>query len=105
MLLSALHGGSVKFASCAARADTTRFMGLFVGLGKCDPTIDDALLRHGVKDIIALVSKSCVPQGVGVGMRDIGQHSKAVQFRGFTRGRCERIGSHMCRYSASVHCM
>jgi len=46
----------VEFAFCAARADTASFVSLFVGFNECDATIDYAVLRHGVKDVVTLVS-------------------------------------------------
>ena len=66
MLLAALHRGSVELAFCAALADTASLVCMLVCFGKCDAAVDYALSRHGVKDIITLVSKSVVPEGVGV---------------------------------------
>ena len=72
MFLAALHRGSVEFAFSAARANASSFVSVFVGFGKCDPTIDYALLRHGVKDVITLVSKSVMPECVRIRMWYIG---------------------------------
>jgi hypothetical protein len=75
-----------------------------VSFGECDAAIDYAVLRHGVKDIITLMSKSVVPKGESVRVRNIGEHCEAVKLRGFTRG-FGSVGSGMFRYNTSVKCM
>ena len=69
----------MEFAFSAAVTNTRGLVGLLMGLGKGDSSIDDAGTGHGFQGVVALVSKSIVPECERVWMGDTRQHRIAVE--------------------------